>query len=271
VATWDKKHSREIFGYASRRVESRQEKRINEKKETSTSTSAHIHTQANTLLARRRRRNEFDQIWCIILFCFYLWQLTTMSIPLVWYREKRRKTTCVWTWNMGMNIKGENRDQNQPSKKKHEASDVLPTDCWRCCSYDQFYNKRVASFHTRKAIDTSQIYLTHILMIDNIDTYVLKERRWNLILLNTKKMFSFVSFSNWEKRERERERRYVHKDMQLDNKQHLVRTQPLNLYNISTEQSLRACPLTRLTDKHKAQVSLKRHDSNIKEISYRPL
>ena len=167
--------------------------------------------------------------------------------------------------------KGENRDQNQPSKKKHEASDVLPTDCWRCCSYDQFYNKRVASFHTRKAIDTSQIYLTHILMIDNIDTYVLKERRWNLILLNTKKMFSFVSFSNWEKRERERERRYVHKDMQLDNKQHLVRTQPLSLYNISTEQSLRACPLTRLTDKHKAQVSLKRHDSNIKEISYRPL
>lgn len=40
---------------------------------------------------------------------------------------------------------------------------------------------------------------------------------------------------------------------------------------VSTEQSLRACPLTRLTDRHKAQVSLKRHDSNIKEISYRPL
>jgi len=40
---------------------------------------------------------------------------------------------------------------------------------------------------------------------------------------------------------------------------------------VSTEQSLRACPLTRLTDRHKAQVSLERHDSNIKEISYRPL
>jgi hypothetical protein len=26
-----------------------------------------------------------------------------------------------------------------------------------------------------------------------------------------------------------------------------------------------------LTDRHKAKVSLKRHDSNIKEISYRPL
>ncbi len=40
---------------------------------------------------------------------------------------------------------------------------------------------------------------------------------------------------------------------------------------VSTEQSLRACPLTRLTDRHKAQVFLERHDSNIKEISYRPL
>jgi hypothetical protein len=118
--------------------------------------------------------------------------------------------------------------------------------------------KGVASFHTRKAIDTS--YNAYI--DDRRHRHIRVERKTMRLNLVEQQIF-FID-----------ESMYIYKHAHI----YAIRQQAASGSNktsqslyVFTEQPLRACPLTRLTDRHKAQVSLERHDSNIKEISYRPL